>query len=146
MRWLTLLLALFLLAGCDGGDDRSSNQDWDLSGTWELDSDIGCTSAFLSDIQLGRVEASFAHDFGTFIVEQRGDTGRIHRLNTDFERTATLSNDMFSYSYEGTVLDGPGDFDVFGTVLSDNLVEIREDILVTNTNEVLICHYFMRKV
>ena len=146
MRWLTLLLALFLLAGCDGGDDRGSNQDWDLSGTWELDSDVDCTSAFLSDMQLDRAETSLARDFGSFMVEQQGDTGRIHRLNTDFERTATLFNDMFSYSYEGTVLGGPGDFDVFGTVLSDNLVEIREEILVTNTNETLICHYFMRKV
>lgn len=145
MRWFTLLLALSLLAGCDG-DDRSGDIGWDLSGVWELDSDIACTSAVLNDAQLDTVEVFLTDDFGTFGVEQEGETGRIYHLQSDFERTATLSDDMFSYSYEGTLLDGPGSFDVFGTVLSDNEVEIRKEILATSTNATLTCQYFMRKV
>ena len=145
MRWLTLLLALSLLAGCDGGGDRSSDEEWDLSGVWELDSDIECTSALLNDNQLDMVEVSLADDFGTFGVEQEGEMGRIHHLQSDFERTVTLSDDMFSYSYEGTVLGDPGSFDVFGTVLSDNEAEIREEILATSTNATLTCSYAMRK-
>lgn len=146
MRWLILLLALSLLAGCDGGGDRSSDAGWDLSGDWELDSDIECTSALLNDTQLDAVEASLGDDFGTFGVEQEGEMGRIYHLQSDFERTVTLSDDMFSYSYEGTVLDGPGSFDVFGTVLSDNEAEIREEILATITNATLTCSYLMRKI
>ena len=147
MRWLTLALILFLLAGCSGGDEVvSSDVDWELSGVWELDSGIECTSAFLNDARLYMAEVSLADDFGTFIVEQQGDTGRIYQAQSDFERTTTLSGDDFSYSYEGNILDSPGDFDVFGTVLSDDLVEIREEILITTTHATLICHYFMRKV
>ena len=147
MRWLTVLLILFLLAGC-GGDDEvvSSDVDWELSGVWELDSDIECTSALLNDTRLDTAEVSLADDFGTFIVEQQGNTGRIYQAQSDFERTTTLSGDEFSYSYEGTMLGSPGDFDVFGTVLSDDLVEIREEILLMTTRATLICHYFMRKV
>ena len=146
MRWLTLALILFLLAGCGDGDDVvSSDERWELSGSWELDGDIGCTSAFLNDTRLDAAEVSLADDFGTFIVEQQGNTGRIYQAQSDFERTTTLSGDDFSYSYEGTLLDSPGDFDVFGTVLSDDLVEIREEILIATTQATLICHYFMRK-
>ena len=57
-----------------------------------------------------------------------------------------MSGDDFSCSYEGTILDGPGDFEVFGTVLSDDLVEIRLETLVTTTHATLICRYFMRKI
>ena len=147
MRWLNLALILFLVAGCSGGDEVvSSDVDWQLSGVWELDSDIGCTSAFLDDTRLDTAELSLADDFGTFIVEQQGNTGRIYQAQSDFERTTTLSGDDFSYSYEGTILDSPGDFDVFGTVLSDDLVEIREEILISTTQATLICHYFMRKI
>ena len=145
MRWLILLLALSLLAGCDG-DDRRDDVGWELSGVWELDSDIVCTSTLLNDAQLDMVERSLADDFGTFMVDQQGNSGRIYQPETDFERTATLSDDMFTYSYEGTVLNGPGDFDVFGTVLSDDLVEIREEILATSIDATLSCLYFMRKV
>ena len=119
--------------------------DWELSGVWEFDSGIECTSAFLDDTRLDAAEVSLADDRGTFIVEQQGNTGRIYRTRSDFERKTTLSGDDFSYSYEGAILDGPGDFEVFGTVLSDDLVEIREGILVTTTPATLICHYFMRK-
>ena len=146
MRWLALALILFVVAGCGGDDVVSSDVDWELSGIWELDSDIGCTSAFLNDTRLDMAEVSLADDFGTFIVEQQGNSGRIYQAQSDFERTTTLSGDDFSYSYEGTLLDSPGDFDVFGTVLSDDLVEIREEFLVSTTQATLICHYFMRKV
>ena len=106
MRWLTLALILFLLAGCSGGDEVvSSDVDWELSGVWELDSGIECTSAFLNDARLDMAEVSLADDFGTFIVEQQGDTGRIYQAQSDFERTTTLSGDDFSYSYEGNILD-----------------------------------------
>ena len=146
MRWLTLLLALSLLAGCDGGGDRSRDVRWELSGVWELDSNVACTSAFLNDTQLDMVEASFADNLGPLMVDQMGNTGRIYEVHTDFERTTTLSGDEFSYSYQGTVLDGPGDFDVFGTVLSDDLAEIREEVLATSIDATLTCLYFMRKV
>lgn len=145
MRWLTLILALSLLAGCDGGD-RGTDAGWDLSGVWELESDIACTSAVLNDAHLDMVEVSLADDFGTFGVEQEGEMGRIYHLQSDFERTVTLSDDMFSYSYQSTVLDGPGGFEVFGTVLSDNEVEIRKEILATSINAALTCTYFMRKI
>ncbi|MDE0207402.1 MAG: hypothetical protein OXP66_15420 [Candidatus Tectomicrobia bacterium] len=146
MRWLTLLLALSLLAGCDGGDDRSGDEEWELSGVWELGSDIECMSALLNDTQLDMVEVSLADDFGTFGVEHEGEMGRIYHLQSDFERTVTLSDDMFSYSYEGTLLDGRGSFEVFGTVQSNNEVEIREEILAASTNATLTCSYFMRKI
>lgn len=151
MRWLILLLALSFVAGCDGGDRRSgdgpsADEEWELSGVWELGSDIECTSALLSDTQLDMVEAFLTEDFGTFEVEQEGETGRIYHLQSDFERTVTLSDDMFSYSYRGTLLDGRGSFDVFGTVQSNNEVEIREEILAVSTNATLTCSYFMRKI
>ena len=146
MRWLTLLLALSLLAGCDGGGDRSGDEEWELSGVWELGSDIECTSALLNDAQLDMVEVSLADGFGTFGVEHEGEMGRIYHLQSDFERTVTLSDDMFSYSYEGTLLDGRGSFDVFGTVQSNNEVEIREEILAVSTDATLTCSYFMRKI
>ena len=47
MRWLTLLLIPFLLAGCGGDDDVVS-------------SDIECTSAFLNDTRLDMAEVSLA--------------------------------------------------------------------------------------
>ena len=128
------------------GGDGSSDVDWDLSGDWELDSGIECTSAFVNGARLDMAEVSLAGDFGTFSVERQGNTGRIYRAQSHFERTTILSGDDFSYSYEGTLLDSPGDFDVFGTVLSDDLVEIREEILITTTRATLICHYFMRKI
>lgn len=146
MRWLILLLALSFVAGCDGGDGPSADEEWELSGVWELGSDIECTSALLSDTQLDMVEAFLTEDFGTFEVEQEGETGHIYHLQSDFERTVTLSDDMFSYSYRGTLLDGRGSFDVFGTVQSNNEVEIREEILAVSTNATLTCSYFMRKI
>ena len=91
-------------------------------------------------------QKSRSPDFGTFIVEQKSDTGRIYQAQSDFERTTTLSGDEFSYSYEGKILNGPGDFDVFGAVLSDDLLEIREEVRVTTTHATLICHYFMRMI
>ena len=64
--------------------------DWELSGVWELDSDIECTSAFPNDTGLDIVEVSLTEDFGTFIVEHLGNTGRIYQTRSDSERTTLV--------------------------------------------------------
>ena len=138
MQWPTMLLTLCLLVG--SAEVVSGDQDWELSGVWKLDSDIKCTSAFLDETHLDTAEVSLDDDFGTFIVEQQGNAGRLYQAQSDLERTTAVSGEDFSHSYEGTILDGPGDFGVFGTMLSDDLVEVLEEILITTTPATLICH------
>ena len=70
--------------------DGSGDVDWELSGVWEFVSDIGGTSPFLNDTRLDIAEVSLTDDFGTFIVEQLGNTGRIYQTRSDSERTTLV--------------------------------------------------------
>ena len=74
---------------CDG-DDGSSDVDWELSGVWKLDSHTPCKSAFLDATPLETEEVLLTDDFGTFIVEQQGNTGRIYQTRPYSERTTLV--------------------------------------------------------
>ena len=127
MRWLSLLLAVFLFSGCSMIPPFGKRSGYDLSGTWVLRQVADCHSEHLSLAELRRMEVHHSRYYGHVTLRQEGQILHFYDAASEAQDSASLTGNQVRFNYRADIGGGyEAAVEMNVTVRSNDVISVSE--------------------